>query len=106
MTVKSSLLIAGAMALSPVPVLAWGSEGHQIIAAIARDHLTPEVRAKVDAILAADPDTLTAPDMLSRATWADIYRQTHRETASWHYVNIELDQANLRAACYGFPAAG
>ena len=37
--------------------------------------------ARVDALLAAHPDTLTAPDMASRATWADAYRGAgHRET--------------------------
>jgi hypothetical protein len=97
--------IIACLALAPAPALAWGNEGHEIIAAIARDHLTPAARAKVDAILASDPDALTAPDMLSRATWADVYRNTHRETASWHYVNIELDHPDIKAACYGFPMA-
>ena len=100
------LVLAGAAAL-PAPALAWGFEGHEIVAAIARARLTPAVRAKVDAILAGDADTLTAPDMLSRATWADAWRGAgHRETAQWHFVDLELDHPDLNAACFGRPAAG
>jgi hypothetical protein len=98
--------LASTLSLAPASALAWGYEGHRIIAAIARAHLTPQARARVDAILGGDGDTLTAPDMLSRATWADVYRNTHRNTASWHFVDIELDHPDLGGACYGFPAAG
>jgi hypothetical protein len=92
--------------LVPCAALAWGNEGHQIVAAIARDELTPRARAWVDLLLANDKDTLTAPDMLSRATWADAWRGAgHRETASWHFVDIELGQPDLAAACHGFAKA-
>ncbi len=62
--------------------------------------------SRVDALLAANTETLTAPDMASRATWADAYRGAgHRETASWHSTDIELDHPDLNAACFGFPPA-
>ena len=80
----------------PAPAVAWGNEGHETIALIARSYLTSDVRAKVNAILAADTDTLTAPNMASRATWADAWRSAgHRETASWHFVDIELAAPDL-----------
>ena len=88
------------------PALAWGDEGHEITGLIAYNHLTPAVRAKVDALLASDTDTLTAPDFASRATWADKYRNGHRETANWHFVDIELDHPDVQAACFGYPALG
>lgn len=98
-------LFASSLALLPAPALAWGYEGHETIAAIARAYLTPAVRAKVDAILARDSDTLTAPDMISRATWADAWRSAgHRETAAWHFVDTELDHPDLQSACFGYPA--
>ena len=101
-----ALLILPLVAL-PTPALAWGYEGHEVIADIARDLLTPAVRARVDALLAADTDTLTAHDMASEATWADAYRSAgHRETAQWHFVDQELDHPDLRSACFGFPLAG
>lgn len=101
-----SLLALSLAIVMPAQAMAWGSEGHEIIADIARDYLTPDVRAKVDALLATDTDTLTAPDMASRATWADAWRGAgHRETASWHFVDTELDKPDLQAACFGYPAA-
>ena len=94
---------AAALTLAASPAFAWGDLGHEVIAKIAYAHLTPAARAKVDALLASDPDTLTAPDIASRATWADKYRSEHRETAEWHYVDIEIDHPDLDAACFGHP---
>lgn len=107
-TLKRGLaVIAATAAMSfPVAALAWGYEGHEVVAAIARGYLTPQVRLKVDQMLAADEDTLTAHDMLNEATWADSYRNSHKETSSWHFVDIELDHPDLKEACFGFPASG
>jgi hypothetical protein len=107
MLYRGVALIAAMSALAfPAAAFAWGYEGHQVVAAIARGYLTPEVRAKVDEMLSADPDTLTAHDMLDEATWADSYRNSHRETGSWHFIDIELDHPDMEAACFGFPASG
>ncbi len=40
------------------PALAWGDEGHNIIALIAERFLIPAAGSKVRALLAADPDDL------------------------------------------------
>jgi nuclease S1 len=108
MNVKRGMAVVAAIsALSlPAAALAWGYEGHEIVAAIAQGYLTPQVRAQVDRMLASDQDTLTAHDMLDEATWADSYRRSHRETGGWHFVDIELDHPDLKAACFGFPASG
>ena len=97
--------------LAPVPALAWGDEGHRIVARIAEPLLTPAARAAVDALLAADADTLTAPDFASRATWADKWRDSDRNgtkqrytaTEQWHFVDIEINAPDLRTACFGLP---
>lgn len=103
---RSITIVATAIAtIFAEPALAWGDKGHEIIAAIARDRLTPQAKAWVDGILATDTDTLTAPDMVSRATWADKWRNGHRETASWHFVDLELPDPDLKTACFGYPAA-
>jgi hypothetical protein len=86
------------------PAAAWGDLGHKVTALIAYRHLTPAARARLDALLASDPDPLTAPDFASRATWADKYREGHRETAAWHFVDIEIDHPDLAAACFDFPS--
>ena len=107
MTQKRCLApVAALCALSlPAGAFAWGYEGHEVVAAIAQGYLTPTVRGKVDQMLAADPDTLTAHDMLSESTWADRYRGGHAETSEWHFVDIELDHPDLNSACFGFPVA-
>lgn len=83
---------------------AWGDLGHRVTALIAYRHLTPSVRVALDLMLASDPDALTRPDFASRATWADKYRSEHRDTAAWHYVNIEIVHPDLADACFGYPA--
>lgn len=97
---RGAAFVAGlASALIGGPALAWGNAGHEVIALIARDHLAAPVRRRVEQLLAEDRDTLTAPDLAPRATWADVWRRDHPETATWHYVNLELDRPDLRRAC-------
>ena len=86
-----------------MPANAWGDLGHNVTALLAYRHLLPQVRERLDALLASDSDSLTAPDFAARATWADKYRIAHRETAAWHFADIELDQPDLSSACFGFP---
>lgn len=95
--------VAGLLCGVASPAFAWGDIGHKVTALIAYKHLTPSARAKLDTLLASDPDTLTAPDFASRATWADKYREGHRETAQWHFVDIEVAHPDLNQACFGFP---
>lgn len=63
-------------------VLAWGPEGHQVIANLAEQQLTPAARKEVGRLLALEPGATLA----SLANWADEYRSA--ETAAWHYVNF------------------
>jgi hypothetical protein len=60
------------------PALAWGDEGHEIVALIAERYLNAAARAKVILLLAGDTDTLTDHDIASVATWADKYRDSDR----------------------------
>jgi hypothetical protein len=106
------LCLAGLTALTlPQQSLAWGNEGHEIVASIAYARLTPAVRKKVDRLLAADRDALTPRDFVSRATWADRYRDADRLTThvqynathNWHFVDIEIDGGSLDEACHHHP---
>ncbi len=99
------ILVAGA--LLPGKALAWDEEGHKIVALIADHYLDPAVKQKVDAMLAADTDTLTQHDIASESVWADTYRNLDRKTAqahmavtdSWHDVRLELGHPDIKAAC-------
>jgi hypothetical protein len=44
----------------PRLALAWGNDGHEVVALIAQSYLDPDVRKRVTALLAADTDPLTA----------------------------------------------
>jgi hypothetical protein len=101
---RDALFAMGALLAFAGPALAWGDLGHQVTALIAYRHLAAPARVSLDALLRGDPDSLTAPDFASRASWADRYRNTHRETAAWHYVDMEIDHPDLTAACFDFPA--
>ena len=81
-------------ALAPSTILAWGNEGHQVIALIAADRLTPAARSEVAELLGGD-----ARDSMENASiWADYIRLTRPETAPWHYVNIEIAASGYSAA--------
>ena len=105
-------LAAAALCLPPA-AHAFGDEGHEVVALIAEHFLTPEVRHRVFALLAADTSGLTAArDIASEATWADRYRDSDRnttklrfeQTRQWHFVDIELTSPDPTAACFGHPA--
>jgi hypothetical protein len=100
---KRLLALAALAALIGSQARAWGDLGHEVTALIAYRHLVPTARSALDAMLASDADALTAGDFASRATWADKFRNAHRETAAWHFVDIEIDQPDLKDACFGFP---
>jgi hypothetical protein len=75
----------------PRPCLAWGHEGHQIIALIAEHYMTDSAKAKATALL--DGSGIDAI-----ASWADDYRRDHRETAPWHYIDCPLADSKIDMA--------
>ena len=87
-------LALGVWLLSCAPALSWGSLGHHIIARIAAGELTPTASAAVADLLGGE----TLPSMVTASTYADEIRPTRRETAPWHYVNIEIDSNGYNAA--------
>ncbi len=68
------------------PAYGWGDEGHEIIATIAWEYLTPEARATVEGLLKDDPDKTLA----DASTWADRIRRKpgYGWVAPLHYVNV------------------
>lgn len=75
--------VVAALACLHCHAVAWGEEGHRLIGDLAYERLSPDVRAKVDALLAQQPGATLG----SVATWADEVRSP--STARWHYVNFE-----------------
>ncbi|MFI5317524.1 MAG: S1/P1 nuclease [Myxococcota bacterium] len=79
-----------AAALLPLPAIAWGNVGHELVAEIAARHLEAGARREVRALL--------GESMAAAATWADAVRNQRPDTRPWHYVNIPLDAATYDAA--------
>jgi hypothetical protein len=76
--------------LFPAGAFGWGGMGHQIVALIAENHLTPEAKAGIRELIGnaniADAEI---------ASWADEVRRQRSETAPWHYVNIPVEAAGF-----------
>jgi nuclease S1 len=77
----------------------WGCQGHQMVALIARAHLTPAASAAVDRLLLENPIDASLfrlckdrPDdpIADAATWADDHRSVDKSTETWHYIDIPL----------------
>ena len=78
--------------LCTAPARAWGTQGHQVVAAIAWQDLSPAAREEASRLLALEP----GHTLVSVATWAD--EQRGPTTAPWHYVNFPRGQCRFDAA--------
>lgn len=107
-----SMALGAAVAALLLPLrasLAWGPEGHRVIALVA-DHVLqqsdPATRAKVVALLATDRgDPLAKPDIAGEANWADVLAEKSPEartaTAAWHSARLVAEHPDLASACFG-----
>jgi hypothetical protein len=78
------------------PALAWGSEGHRIVAEIAEQYLEPETARQIRELLAIE----NATTLGQVSTWADEIRPQRRDTARWHFVDIPIDPPAGTPAAY------
>ncbi len=104
-------LALAAACLSSSPALAWGNDGHRIIALIARHYIDkdPVLAGKIDALLAGPTDpALQIPGFAEYGTWADRYRASSeargRKSEMWHYIDIDTVKGDPAAACFNNPA--
>lgn len=112
----TALLISFVAVLSAVPsAWGWGCEGHQVVALIAENHLSPRARAMTLKILADNPidPSLSRyckqPDldaMADSSTWADDERVVQPDTGPWHYIDIPRGTRNKDIARFCPQAAG
>lgn len=85
--------LAGGVLLRPTPARAWGAEGHKVVALIAMTELTPSAKRQIQQILGGD----LTDSMEDASVWADQIRRYRRETAPWHYVDIEITSQGYNA---------
>ena len=79
--IKSALWIF----LTFLPAIPWTDIGHETIALIAQHHLTPTALKKVNNLLRKE-------SLPEASLWADAYRNKHRNTGPWHYINLSVRQ--------------
>src|SRR5260370_14294034 len=91
------LVILASFTLPPEPALAFGAEGHRLIAQIAEHYLTPLAQKKVQVLLRAESFCGLAKwpvkSLADAATWPDCLRgfgATYKTTFPWHFDDIPL----------------
>jgi nuclease S1 len=87
----AAALVCALVCLRGGDVLAWGQEGHSIIAEIAQQRLSPLAAQMVAGLL-------KGRSLASIASWADDVRDTRPETTQWHFVDIPLDVPTYKPA--------
>jgi hypothetical protein len=91
----TGLALVWALLLPSAPAVAFGADGHRIVAELAQRQLTAPARAEIARLLAGEAD----PSLAGIATWADQVRDQDawRSTAPWHYVNFPRGHCRYRA---------
>jgi hypothetical protein len=86
-----------ALALPVEQAIAWGQEGHSVVAEIAEHRLDKATLEKIRLLLKTEIPSATDDTSVSLgsvASWADdYYHAQHDETRNWHFVNIPFERA-------------
>ena len=90
---------AALLAILPAhQVLAWGQEGHSVVAEIAQRRLSPQAAAMVARLLGH------GHSLASIASWADDVRDARPGTSRWHFVDMPLASDRYVAAEHCAPS--
>jgi hypothetical protein len=84
--------------VSSLSALAWGRQGHIIVAEIAEQYFQVITTRQVRELLGLENVT-TLADV---SVWADYVRLQRPETAPWHYVNIPGQVPSGEPSAYAF----
>jgi hypothetical protein len=101
-----ALILTLPLSMLPFSVSAWGSAGHEVIAAEAYHQLPPELQAEVFDVLKAHPDfakwtnayhpnatfDLSAYVFMRASTWPDEIRRKGNkyDHPNWHFIDYPL----------------
>jgi hypothetical protein len=92
---KRSFLATALLMFSVSSALAWGEDGHSIVAEIAQRRLSREAADAIVGILNPQQDrpAYALPSLASFSAWADDVRYpgtAHPESYNWHFADIPL----------------
>ena len=81
------ILLSLLISFGSLSAFGWGQKGHDAVAYIAQQHLTPVTEAKIDSLL-------DGYSMVYWANWLDNASHTpeYSYTKTWHYKNIDENQ--------------
>jgi hypothetical protein len=82
------LLLVSAAA---VRAIAWGAEGHRVVARVAWSQMTDAAKHAAQRLLGEE-------DFVTSSNWADEIRSGRPETYNWHFVDIPYDAKTYDAA--------
>jgi len=88
---KRAVLLSVALLFVSSSSFAWGRAGHQVVAGVAQERLSPGARKAVAAML-------KGATLASVSTEADDYRNNHPESERWHWVDIPITVRRYDAA--------
>ena len=91
LSVVAVLTVVASIGLSAQRALAWGPDGHRIVADIAESRLSMQAKTAIAQLLSDSPD----PSLASIANWADSIRKDREETGPWHYVDIPYEMSGF-----------
>jgi hypothetical protein len=80
-TCKLLALVTASILVSSTDGRAWGRDGHQVIANLTQSRLSPAVKQGIAALF-------HGAALASVSSEADNVRNSHPETARWHYVTF------------------
>ena len=89
----SLVLSALTALLAAGQAVAFGPDGHRIVAGLAQRQLQPGTLAEVNRLLGAAADQ----GLAGIANWADEIRgeEAWRHTSRWHFVNFQIGRAHV-----------
>src|SRR5208282_4145585 len=94
-----------AVLLCPVSAWAWGPDGHEIVAVIAADNLTPAAASHVADIFGVSADKRSIATAMEAASIRPDFefRDEDHSTKLWHFIDICLQdrRADVQARCPG-----
>ena len=107
MPIRSLMLFFAALVAWTSPAAAYWEYGHETVARIALDHVRPDTRAKIHALLRKGRllETPGCPvaTIEQASVWADCIKPLGDRFAyafSWHYQNVDICRPfDLKAAC-------
>lgn len=85
------------------PALAWGVQGHGLVAEVAQGRLEPAVALQIDQLLAIEGHD----QLVDIASWADQLRERDpdlgRRSARWHFINLADEDVPAADNCHYQP---